>query len=742
MPNNINQLHAINEDKVSSQLFHAEEIISELIPGGESITRCIKYSDDKWDLDGHPAWPGKNGKQTVIDFRSFGYRWRDTAKDMALLQLNPALAATRAPQVPMAQTWMNVQEPISPVTAQANTKSLVQALRIVDQYNITYFDSDIWSRLITLLVQPANREDKRFGAVLSPLTGRMRAQQLITAWQVSLIGSHDKLFGVETPFDGRETVEMFGKRTKLNTVRPHEAVGHFLGFAAWVIDNIADDIVNHTEWWASNSSAEAPLNRVDARDDMYELVSEFAAANNGVVAGVRPQTTDDVTLAMASYGRLLGIYDADEAYLAGRWVRSQLRDQVTYSLIANPCPLPITRVANTDGELVPWTNRLLADQFGLDLWQRRLVYLVMYYLSATLMVRDSQLAVTPFDCLKTETITRPNGTSYIKHTLHTYKTKNRHMPTPTTVTVNGRCARAIKLMQRLQQTLGYETRRHPKTGDTMLFVQELATPLGKKPHGLSRGELHLEAGFVRTITHAAGELFEQGVIARSLDGVKLNMRKVRITTAQAYAVREHGQALASAFGQWDTSAVASGYIGDVYRLITPMDPEETKEIGREDVGRRLAHTAALAHELKGNGIRRFSEVMEVERASLSNAALLTPARLKTLGKRHLNIEQGPLTLCIYKAEGAMCGGKGKPDFRLCLPGQCRNSVMTPVDRARYELMRRQHESGRSDVLHRAAQKMQDANPDISAEFADFSDEDLHGVVMAHIDDYIRKALED
>lgn len=741
MPNDVRQLRAENPVKITSDLFTPEEVIADLIPGGDGMTQRVKFSDDKWDLAGHPSWPAKNGTQTSIDFRRISERWRETAKEMALLQLNPALAEQRAPDVPMAQTWKYVQESVSPVTAQANIKALQHALTVIDQQHITVFDSDNWARLVFLLVQPADKEQKQSGVILSSGTGRMRAQQLITAWQVSVICSHPDLFGVDQPFDGRETVELFGKKKRLNSVRPHEAVGSVLGFAAWVIDNIAEDIITHIEWWAENCSMEKPATYEDAREAMYDMVTEFAEGNNGSVPGTRPSAGETLTLAMSTFGRLLGMYDGDEVYLAGRWVRSQLKGQVTYSLKANPCPLPITRIPNQDGELVPWTDRLLAESLGLDIWQRRLVYLIMYYLSATLMLRDSQLAVTPFDCITTETITRANGASYVKHTLNTYRTKNRHAPVPTTVTVNGRCARAIKLMQRLQQALGYEIRRHPQTGDTMLFVQELATPIGKKPHGQSRNELHLDQSFVKTITGAARELFEQRVIAQGLDGVKLSMQQVRITTAQAYAVREHGQALAAAFGQWDTAAVAGGYTGDVYRLITPIDPTETREIGTEDIGRRLVHHASARKDLTGKGTNRFDEVVEDERALLENPAPLTPARLKTLGKRHRNVEQGPLTLCIFQAEGAMCGGAGKPDFRLCLPGQCRNSVMSPADRARYELMRRQHEAGKSEVLHRAAQKMHDANPDIAAEFADVDDLLLRDLIMTHINDYIRKALE-
>jgi hypothetical protein len=40
-----------------------------------------------------------------------------------------------------------------------------------------------------------------------------------------------------------------------------------------------------------------------------------------------------------------------------------------------------------------------------------------------------------------------------------------------------------------------------------------------------------------------------------------------------------------ASGQWDTAKVAPSNIGDVYCLIAPLEPEESIEFEREDVGR-------------------------------------------------------------------------------------------------------------------------------------------------------------
>jgi len=232
------------------------------------------------------------------------------------------------------------------------------------------------------------------------------------------------------------------------------------------------------------------------------------------------------------------------------------------------------------------------------------------------------------------------------------------------------------------------------------------------------------------------------VLERHLDDVSITMRQVRITCAQAYAVREHGQALAAAFGQWDTARVASGYVGDVYRLIMPVDPGETVDIAREDAGRRLRFAEQHRGEFAGKGLARLDEIIERNRDALSNPQPLSAARLRTLGKNNINIEQGPLTMCIYRSESALCGGKGKADFRLCSPGQCRNSVMSKADRARYEVMRRQHLALNAEVLRRAADKMHEANPEIADEFAGVSDDELHGIVKAHLDEYVQAALED
>ena len=724
----------------SSTLFRADEPVSDLIPGGEGISTGIVFADDCWNLAGHGAWRDKAGSQTQLNFTKLGRRWITPAKEMILLQLNPDLAAARAGGIPMADSWREIQEAITPSTAQGNLKLLSHGLAIIDRFHIAEFTDADWDRLVLLLIRPADVTDKKIGVVLAPTTGRARAQQLLALWQVTQFAGRTTLLGLGIPFGGAEISSLYQKKGKQNAVRPHESVGHMLGYTAWVFDHIAEDIVSHLEWWATNARTEAPLSSDDLREGMLELVGALAKDNAGVVPGNR-NANGGLTLAHSALGRLLGCYDADEAFMAGRWALSQLRGAVTLSETLSPCPLPIALLPRADGTNIAWAQRLMSASTSLDIWQRRLVYCAMFYLSSTVMLRDSQLAVLPMDPLTTATMERPDGSTYVQHTLRAYKTKQRFAVVPTTVVVNGRIAQIIGLLQRMQVALGYRPALSSTSGETYLFDQRLATPLGKTTRSNARDGLYLDLSFVKTLQEGARELHDRGVLAKDLSKATLNMREVRITCAQAYAVREHGQALAAAFGQWDTARVAAGYIGDVYKLITPIEPEETLDLAQQDIGRRLARTVSNRESLTGKGLARLDAVAAASRLSVSNPQPLTPARLKTLGKLNPNIEQGPLTLCIFQPEGALCGGRGKPDFRLCLPGQCRNSVMSRADRARHEVIRRQNLALNSPVLRRAAEKLHEANPDITTEFADTTDDELNSIISANLDDYVQAALE-
>jgi hypothetical protein len=721
-------------------LFAATERLNDLIPGGEHLRNDVHVGQDTWDLTGHPAWHDKSGAFTRLPFAALSERWREAAKELILLQLSPALATERAPGNPMADNWPQIQEPVRPITAQGNLSALTYALQIADVHRLVRFDSDDWDRLPFLLVQPASVADKWAGATLTPAVGRGRAHQLVVFWQVTQFSGRDGLLGHGLPFGGREIQELFTKRGKRNLVRPHENVGHLLGFTAWLIDHVAEDVIAHVEWWSANASSDPPVSKDELRSRMLQQVIGIAHHNGGKVPASR-NLNGELTLAHAPLARLHGVFDHNEAFDAGRWVQSQLRGRVTLDETCSPCPLPITTVPTSDGGERPWAPRLMSNRGELDTWHRRLVYACMYYLSCTLMLRDSQLAILTPDCVRVEEVQRPDGTSYVKRTLSAHKTKNRLAPVPTSVAVNSRVERVIALLGRLQRALGYEPAIHSLTGLRYLFDQRLATALGKKVHVEAREGLYLDQWFMTLMREGAAELYGRGVIRRDLADLKVNMRQVRITAGQAYAVREHGQALAAAFGQWDTAAVTAGYIGEIYKIITPLEPEGTADVLREDTGRRMRWVAAQRGTLSGNGLPRFDSAVAAAGATLSNPAPLSPARLNSLGRNNRNIHQGPLTLCIWQADGALCDGEGKPNFRLCFPGRCRNSVMTTADRARYELWRRQQVAIGSESSLRAAAKMDEGNPHIREEFAELDDDAVYDIVREHVDAYVRDALD-
>lgn len=732
-------LHPYAPPVDEKSLFALDASLRTLIPSGSDLVKNQTFADDDWDLAGHPTWSAKAGDQTVLAFSRLSPRWRVVAKHLALFQMDPQLACNLAPDVPMAQTWVRSQEAIKPTTAQSNIKMLSHATAILDRYHLTTFDEDTWDRVVLLLITPQSKEEKRDGATLSHGTGRGRAQQLRAFWEITHILGRTDLLGVTAPFGGRESTDLYERRGPRNSVRPDEAVGQMLGFAGWLVDYALEDIVETIEWWTANSASGPPGSVQGGHDAMLDALCRIAEDHNGVLPGVR-NANGGLTLAHGAIGRLIGQPDADEAFLYGRWAMRRLGSQVTFSEDLSPCPVELSTIDTPTGPRT-WTRRLLPVKFELDLWQRYVIYACMYYLSATLMLRDSQLSCLPLNGLTTEPLERPDGTTCDQHVLKAYRTKNRHSPVPTSVVVSSRTARLLTLLQRLQQALDYQPALAP-TGLPVLFDQPLAVPHGKHPRTDAREGLYLDINFDKLLRNAAAALFDRGVIARNLNDLKVNARQVRITCGQAYASREHGAALAAAYGQWDSRQVAAGYVGDVYkRLITPVDPEDVEDEIMISKGDALIAARHQRTTLTGRGLPRLDEALERSEPKLANPAPLTPARKRALGKANRNLHQGTLTLCLWQLEGSMCGGVAGPDFAKCAPGECRNSVMTPANRARYELMRRQYLTPNTPVGRRGAARMDSLNPAIKTEFADMTDDELRELIKQQYEEWVNATLK-
>ena len=347
----IRRLHEPPGEQVDSAKVPSRQDIRDLIPGADSVSLRVLFSEDCWDLAGHPGWRSKVGAQTKLDFTNVPIRWRSAVKEWVLLCLEPSLALIWAPDDPFATTWPQNQEPLKIGTAQSNLKALRLALQLLDLHNLIEPDVDGWARAALLMRQPANREDKLDHATLSPGTLRMRAQMLRSLWTTRTIVGRPTLLGDE-PFGSHETAAIFGSgaRPKLNRRRPHQDVGLCLGYIAWVFDNVADDIIARMRWWADNSltAAQCPETREEGYQEMVDLLHRLDGSS-GVLPGSR-NIYGNVTLAHAALGRLLGQTDPDEAYLWGRFALRRFPDTPLDLHGGDPCPLPISCLPVTSGE--------------------------------------------------------------------------------------------------------------------------------------------------------------------------------------------------------------------------------------------------------------------------------------------------------------------------------------------------------------------------------------------------------
>lgn len=736
----IRQLHPEGEISMTSAKVHADTDVRGLIPGGASIVNPVVFADDRWFLAGHPTWRAKVGAQTNFDFTGVPMRWRAVVKEWVLLCIEPSLALEWAPNDSVAQTWPLNQEPIKLVTAQGNLKALRLGLQLLDRYDLIEPDADGWARIAMLMRQPVDRADKLEQATLSPGTLRGRVQQLKSLWSIRTIVARPTLLGDE-PFGDEEITVMFGSgaRPKRNLRRPHEDVGLCLGFIAWVFDNVADDVMAHLRWWASNSadSQHAPSTREEGYEAMVALLHEVAG-NHGVLPATL-NSSKEPTLAHTALARLLGLTDANEAFLWGRFAMRRFRDVPLDLEGGNPCPLPIAELQVSGGSSkIAWTPRLLNTKDELQWWASALVYYAMFYVAATCGLRDLDLDCLSLGCVTSTQQSRPTGETFEANTVKGYKQKNRLAPLPAEWKVSGRVARILRMVGEMHDIYGIVPNVNSFTGEPRLFDPQLITASDR---GL-RESIHLDLTYMNWITRGARQLYDRGVIPRHLDDVtQLNVSQIRITTLQAYASRPLGNALVAQFGQWTRQGVAMGYHADIVKLIHLADPLDAREAVFEETGRTVVRMARTKGDLKGNGLRAVGEVLDRNHSALANPGPLSSSRLRSLGKANHNITTGPYTLCVFRPDQALCGGKGSADYRLCRPYECRNSSMTPGQRAKVELRRRQ-EMEMTPILRRSAEKIAVGMPEILAEFESVSDEALVLIVTEETNNYLRETLHE
>lgn len=478
-----------------------------------------------------------------------------------------------------------------------------------------------------------------------------------------------------------------------------------------------------------------------------DLLRDIAAANGSRLPGV-PGVTDPASenICHSALAYLVG-YAGEDNKEAHQWGRQAIRNVRRINgvgdldLTVSPCPLPIATLPHTEtGELTPWTNRLLWHRSELHWWTTALLYSCMYYLNATLGLRDGDRALLSPGCVTTRTITDDEGIEVTVHDLKLYKQKQRRAPVPTTVAVGSRVARVIDIVERLHTALRITPVPHADVAGTVLFDSQLNLGSVRTVSSGTRAGLFLDGGYMTHFRGMAARLKDAGVVPRDLGGVPdVGEKAIRITAMHAWAARPLGAALSAAYGQWQHAHVMGGYTGDVIKQIVLADPDEADVFVQAHIGLSLRRAADGLDALGGNGIPRLKEAIS-RLPELSNGEPLTLARAKRIGGRQANWETGPYTACLFTPDGALCGGQGAADWRLCKPGECRNSVMTQADRARLELRRRKHEE-LSPILRRDADKIAAGVPEIIAEFADAPNDELVKIIMAEAETYLRQAIE-
>ena len=217
---------------------------------------------------------------------------------------------------------------------------------------------------------------------------------------------------------------------------------------------------------------------------------------------------------------------------------------------------------------------------------------------------------------------------------------------------------------------------------------------------------------------------------------ELGEKVVRITTLQAYASRPLGMMMTAAMGQWSAStSVMGGYVGTITADIVLPDDDEVADL--KAVARAASLQTAAERAQRGEfdhapGLPRVRQTLE-RFPEITNGQPLTRNRAEKIGRQSLHVEEGPYTTCFFQPEGALCGGRGSADFRLCQPGSCRNSTPSRSHRARLELRRRRNVAT-GGIYTRNAEKIAADNPGLEADFADLSDADLLEIVKSGVDE--------
>lgn len=705
--------------------------LRELIPLGATIDEAISYEDDVWDFTGYPFV-----NQTVkeLDFGSLPHRWRRVIKDWALLRMNPSLAATGKSglntDAAMARAAA-AERPLRATSLVAYIQSFAVTLPVLEAIETTQLGPEHWQLFA------ANLRKRLPDVAPQTLAGYVRP--LTQLWSVREVLRLPELFGGR-PFGGNTVESVFKVPPRdRNVERPApELCGPLLGLSLWILDNCADDILTRLE-----RLSQIPDLRQQSRSIQHqatlEQLEKWAETGRPIPATVSPRKAEAgyelspswatfVKLAGASNNSLRNPYGA-----AGQLFRELIRTR-GLSADEDGFALPLRHVPTLDGGSRPWADSLVASRFGLGLehWVSALSYACAYVVAQLTTVRDREMAALPDDCLRNDTYDRGDIDVPVTR-MRGFLVKNRTEPARATWIVGDDVVKAVTVVHQLKGLLRLEPRRHPQTGEPVLFHPEL----GRGPHGHRAETLQLDGPYLTRFRSSAAFLSSRGVIPELPDLPEwLAHRTIRITGIEAYANQAWGDALAAAQGHWSNRTVAEGYYGHLPNTVFIADPDSVEEVRQIATAQSLldiasdAGKAPLESIVRGAGVDRLDQVLTATAAYQLANEPVTGRQLLSLAKSATNVFVGQMTVCIH-GPGGLCGNAEEADFRLCRPIACRNSATTFAQRAKLELRRRSLRN-LGGVYARAQRKIEVDAPNLAAEFVDYDDKRLRALAISDL----------
>ena len=740
--------------------------IAETIGFKKEIKASPVFSDDTWNLDGHPGFIELASKENKrLEFAAVPTKWRPLVKRWALFKLNPEIINTYpqldAPTV--RRTLSSKRSGVRPITVEIDVKHLHHALSRLEAAGIYTVQPGQWEQVKAALRVSV---DKRFPNVPSTKTLRVWHGRLLRLHKFGEAVGWPSPFG-SLPFGGRSRQKVFpstgsDRDDGRNVVRPSPDVAPYLGAALFVIDNLGENILDMTEWFHDTRHAAGPptADWYELKDRLRDVILDqaqkhgaytgyehagrmvqFNSAYDFIVGSSRTPATGRSPLpeVVAEVGEELGI---------------DLKPRLDVPL----CPVSITELDTLSGGQVPWTESLLWHRYQLKFWVGALVESVAYYLDCALGLHDTfERSTLQVGCIEVEQVW-VNGLPVERRWLNGHLVKGRGGAEPFRWPAVDRVVTVVEMMERLQNILEVA----PVVVDSRLpdsvalitneMIPDEPSSDANKPY---RVWLRKPEDALKRLRKAAKHLHAKDLIGRDLEGIPApNNRQTRITAMHGFADRPLGQAVAALMTGWTSQHVQGGYTGDVFETVRfSADAKALAEAQYEATVRHLQFLADNADTVAGNGVAKAEAAInehpdsfvtaDIDGEFVANLKPLTKGEAKKLGSRNRNVAWGPHTVCFHEPATALCGGMGAPDFRLCHPGVCPNSVMTLGHMARLQLIRLIAQDEHPELQFEADQITEDAGEFIDeAEgpdgtlLTDMTKDELIDLIDAETEEYL------